>query len=286
MKENSSKQLIIGLPATGKTTFLAALWHVVYEKEIQGALQLKELPELRDHLNKICEKWIDCYPIERTKVGFEKTVSMKLVDTKTSTEVEVFFPDMSGETFLNHLKDRQWSKDYDDFVREADGILLFVHPEKITEPILIDQVLPLIEELEPEAGNTIIGDTNEEAPWTVEKVPSQVLLVEILQFYVNNPHLYRIERVGVVISAWDLVMKHEQSPDEYLETRLPLLHQYIKANRDLFLAKSFGISAQGGDYNNVEQLRTKVRPIERIIVADGGSNPHDITAPVKWLMGL
>ncbi len=285
--EISSKKLVIGLPETGKTTFLAALWHVVYEEDVPGSLRLKELPDLNEHLNKIAQKWINCQPLERTAIGSEKMVSMKLLETESDIEAQVFFPDMSGESFLNHLKDRQWEKEYDDLVREANGILLFINPEKLIEPIRIDQKEPLIQEIsnsqEEESGSTGSSDA---LPWDIEKVPTQVQLVELLQFYMNKPYSYRIPRIAVIISAWDLVQKHRGSPDLWLRKRLPLLSQYLRANKETFSYKVYGVSAQGGDLKkDGERLHKIVKPTERIMVVGDKCNPHDITAPVKWLMG-
>ena len=36
-------QLVVGLPGSGKTTFLAALWHALESAEVSLALQLTEV---------------------------------------------------------------------------------------------------------------------------------------------------------------------------------------------------------------------------------------------------
>jgi stage III sporulation protein SpoIIIAA len=54
---SASNQLIIGLPETGKTTFLAALWHVVTSEEVNESLRLERLHGDSKYLNEISAKW-------------------------------------------------------------------------------------------------------------------------------------------------------------------------------------------------------------------------------------
>jgi hypothetical protein len=47
---NKKNILICGLPASGKTTFIAALWYLLSNREISTALKLGSLPEERIYL--------------------------------------------------------------------------------------------------------------------------------------------------------------------------------------------------------------------------------------------
>ena len=59
MENYNKKLLMVGLPETGKTTYLAALWDVVNNpEEVEGALKLACLPVNAQYLNMISEKWI------------------------------------------------------------------------------------------------------------------------------------------------------------------------------------------------------------------------------------
>jgi hypothetical protein len=274
---------MIGLPGTGKTTFLAALWHVVTQGKILGALRLVGLPRIRDHLNKICSDWVACRSIDRTSIGAEKTVSMKLENPASGNVVEAFFPDLSGETFVNHLKDRQWTIEYYNLVRDAKGIMLFIHPGKVQAPVRIDQAEKFIKELDQEE------EVKEELdyaqmPWSIHKAPTQVKLVELLQFHLNHQELENIFRIAVIISAWDLVMKDNESAEKWLGKYLPLLYQYLRAQKGRISSRIYGVSAQGGDFGNAVELLKKFDPEERIIITGEDSIPHDITGPIKWLV--
>jgi hypothetical protein len=281
------KQLLVGLPATGKTTFLAALWHIVDSEEVSGSLRLEKLHGDREHLNKIRNDWLSCRKIDRTILGNEHLVSMQLTDQERNRLTEVFFPDLAGESFTFQWKDRMWSKEYDQLVCEAGGILLFVHP-KIVEPIRIDTVAKIAAEVEMEKSQTASGQNKPQdkpIPWNADDAPTQVQLVELLQFLADRVTTPLPLRVAVIVSAWDLVISYEEkSPEKWLTDRLPLLAQFLKANPEIFERRVYGVSAQGGDLKDADGLLKKHVSSQRIIIVGYNCNQNDLTAPVKWLM--
>ena len=126
MSGSSFKQLVIGLPCTGKSTFLAALWHIVDEKPISTALELVSYPENREYINGLTKKWISFINIERTGSSVEKKMEMLLRFPNSSEMLNFIIPDLSGEIFNLHWMQRKWSRGFDNYVLEATGILLFV----------------------------------------------------------------------------------------------------------------------------------------------------------------
>lgn len=279
-----SKHLMVGLPATGKTTFLAALWHVVESGDVQRSLKLERLQGDRDYLNWIRERWLCCEPIERTVQAAEKLVSMRLLWPESGMVTEVYFPDMSGESFNLHWTERKWSKEYDDLVSEASGVLLFIHPEQVFDPIRIGTADTLVAELGGDEEDSSSED-EEFTLWDPNSAATQVKLVELLQFFVLKRDFLPIFKVSVIISAWDLVLAEGKSPEEWLQSRLPLLDQYLKANSELFPFRAFGVSAQGGRLDlDAQRLRKGIRASERIIVVGPECEKNDLTAPVKWHM--
>ena len=68
-----------------------------------------------------------------------------------------------------------------------------------------------------------------------------------------------------------------------MERELPLLAQFFESNRRLFDYTIYGVSAQGGDYKDVDEL-TGMLPSERIMVVGmDATNEHDLTEPLTWL---
>jgi hypothetical protein len=111
-----------------------------------------------------------------------------------------------------------------------------------------------------------------------------VKVVELLQFLLE--HQPEGGRLAVVVSAWDRAAG-AASAEGWVAERMPLLDQFLRANRERLSVRFYGVSAQGGDIRTgADGLLGKATPAERITVLGPGATPHDITAPVKWLMGV
>ncbi len=282
------KQLLVGLPSTGKTTFLAALWHVVESSEVPEALRLVRLHGIRDHLNKIRQDWLNCKPLERTLPAAEKTVSMTLTEPGQDRTTELFLPDISGESFRRQWEDKQWTKEFNDLACEAIGALLFVHPGTVIPPEKIGSGTKKMSAALAAEENELTNQEEDEeqaSPWTPDKTPTQVKLVELLQYLLSGPFSSRELRLAVVVSAWDLVLKDGHSPQKWLDIRLPLLAQFLKANCDTCRTRVYGVSAQGGELQQADQLRRHMKASRRIIISGPDCHAHDITEPIRWIMG-
>ena len=297
-----NKHLVVGLPGTGKTTFLAALWQVVESAEVPDSLIVSEVTGIRDHLNDIRSTWLNCQELERTKIPAEKQVSFRLKDPQTNIEVELSLPDLSGETFEQQWVTRQLTQEFVEFSSECSGILLFLHPHTIKEPNKIDSTVETItaaiegsndnpDSTGPQSDNTdqqpnqAITPATAIEPWTPAQTPTQVKLVDILQFLRSRQCMDRALPIVVIVSAWDIITT-SQTPAKWVDTRLPLLNQFLCSDAETTPFAVFGISAQGGDLSKAGELQHHVKPSDRIIVtAPDGTTTHDITAPLKWLLG-
>jgi hypothetical protein len=287
------KVLVVGLPQTGKTTFLAALWDVVGSGEVKGSLRLVRLEGEKQHLNDLRDLWADCHKIPRTQVANEKVVSMLLSNAASGVTSEVSFSDMSGESFEKQWTERVWTRAYEDLIREVTGVLLFVHPEAVHEAPLIRDARGLIKRLTGDEPSGVTranleGPGEHSIPAEPRYAATQVQLVELLQLIRWQKRAADGLRVGVIVSAWDLVdgVESRKSPELWLRERLPLLHQYLVAHSDATPFLVFGVSAQGGDLDkDVDRLRMSHQASDRILVVQGRQRSRDITLPVRWAMG-
>ncbi len=286
MPERVCKLLFIGLPRTGKTTFLAALWHQVDSSEIPKGLYLGELHGDREYLNKVRDLWLGCREIDRTLVGAEEIVAMRLAEEGSPTMAELMIPDLSGEIFRQQWEKRRWTKSYQQLTDQAVGALVFVHPEMVVEPVRIDEAESLATELKDH--DAVVTDEPREAwkPWAPDCAPTQVQLVELLQFLAQYPGLKLPFKLAIIISAWDLIQGQDIPPAEWLNRRLPLFDQYLRANNEMFPYRLFGVSAQGGDLQSkTDELLRQIPQSSRVIVVGPEIRSHDITTPIRWLIG-
>ncbi len=276
--------LVVGLPGSGKTTFIAALWHVVISEEIASALQLSRLDGDRTHLNKIRESWLRCEPVPRTSQQVEPYVRMLLKDAAEHV-AEVWFPDMSGESFRDHWEYRLWSARYDSTVEQTDSVMLFVHPDKIIEPLRIATVNAMASAIPSPVAAPNGTAPAPPRPWDPKQTPTQVQLVELLQFLRwRKPG--RPWAVSIIVSAWDVVRNLGQTPHAWCSARLPLLEQFLRANTKALHVRYYGLSAQGGELpGDAARLRAVAYASERIeVVREGRASTSDITVILRDLL--
>src|SRR5260370_34302674 len=102
----------IGLPEAGKTTFLAALWHVTESEEVPTALRLERISENAKHLNNIRNDWLRLDRVVGTVPGQEQPTTLWLRDDQGAVGEELF-PDLSAESFGGARQDRESTKQHD-----------------------------------------------------------------------------------------------------------------------------------------------------------------------------
>lgn len=89
--------------------------------------------------------------------------------------------------------------------------------------------------------------------WSPHLAPTQVQVVELLQFLMTDDLFVGLRWVAVLISAWDEVEGDGLDPEEVLSTKLPLLDQYLRNGRDPWTWRVWGVSAQGSIYEDQEK---------------------------------
>jgi len=282
---NPANLLFIGLPGSGKTTFLAALWHVLDDRSSVTALKLTKLSGDRAYLNQITKEWRECSQVPRTSLQTEQVVILHL-DGNGFGSFDLSVPDLAGEAFKQHLTERRMTRHHDAFVQEATGLMLFLHPDDIQKGTQLTVARRLEAELsgaheeDATAGSADVVNN----AWSPESLPTQAKLVELLQFILERTQ--RNLRVAVVVSAWDLV-DDLGAPHEFVARELPLFQQFLEANEDILRYSVFGVSAQGGDITNEVQKQTLLGlddALKRIKVRQDQQTGHDITKPIAWLL--
>jgi len=278
---------IIGLPEAGKTTLLAALWHIVDEDvRTTTKLRFNELSRGNyEHLNAIRRLWRAGRIQARTSTSGLKTVAMELANA-AGEPVQVTFPDAPGEEY-----GRMWEERVVDealaATLAAPGIALVINADTISYPLWVAQFaavrragrMPLINE--------------EPAEWEAKHAPTQVQVVDLLQHLMQPPLFIGPRRIALLFSAWDQVIEEGLTPGRFLKERLPLLDQYLGSAREGWSSRVWGVSAQGGNYDDpakgirvddAVRLRQLDHASERIMVVSDAGTSNDLTEPLEWLM--
>ena len=271
------RALLIGLPSSGKTTFLAALWHVIFGQDVDGALALEVLDGSVEHLNDLRRRWLRFEVANRTSSNAQEFATIRIKPSGGESITELVVPDLAGESIKQSLVDRQWTADLWDFVHGSTGVLLFVHPKEIREP------WPILDAMEI-AGEE--ADASAESEWSADQVPTEVKLVDLLQLLCTQIAAEHF-RLAVIVSAWDLV-DEQGVPSEWLAKELPLVDQFLSSAHSHFDFRVYGVSAQGGDLpQDSDRLESLLTASERIcVVLDANAPSHDITAPLRWVVDV
>lgn len=279
--------VVMGLPGSGKTTYLAALWHIVTAKDVPTKLKFSHLGiGNQKHLNAIAARWRDAKRQDRTAHQGLRIVRMNLVDGAGKALV-VTFPDVPGEEYRRMWEEREVNPDILETLN-AEGVLLFIHGDAINQPNWI------ADEVEMYKKWNIVVPEGAPIEWHPRAAPTQVQLVDILQLMRSAPLDVGPRKLAIVLSVWDKAKGEGFTPTEYLTQKMPLLHQYLSCNADGWEVRTFGISAQGGEYDEfdpaaipceeAERLRQLDQASARVDVVFGEQHTHDLTEPLAWLM--
>lgn len=282
--------VIMGLPASGKTTFLAALWHLVEAEEISCRLKLDRYEGDLTYLNRIAEAWRTFQNVPRTsQVGGDTNVTLQLVNRETGIHGTLFFPDLAGETFDVQVEARRCKPEFVDAVARDDGILFFLSADVRGNALSIVELNTMLPPGAAEQTPAVVEDQNAvEAPreWEPKLVPTQVRIVQILADLVRPPFEVRRRRLALVVSAWDLTDGMGVDPSTWLVRQMPLVSQFLRTNDAYFDYAVYGVSAQGLSLDNTAAIDTaaQISPSRRIRVVGPEGEGQDLTSPLLWLM--
>jgi hypothetical protein len=276
--------MIVGMPSSGKSTFLAALRHVLLSAETETTLVLARLANDERHLNRLEDSWLACETVERTREASEGWVSLHVQDRTTGHQAELIVPDLRGEVFERPAAGGSLLREVFDSLIQTDGLLIFTNADRPDDLTMMSDVSDLFEDETDQGGEP---ERRPPASFQPDMIPEEPKLVEMLQTVNRRPYRKRLRRIAVVVSAWDVVSARDPQrlPLEWLTESRPMLNQFLRHNVDAWDAAVYGISAQGGELPR-DQVRLQAieKASERVRVVGNGAALHDVTAPIAWLM--
>lgn len=281
------RYMVFGIQESGKTTFAAALWHLVDSEEIPISLvKGKHIGDFT-YLQQISGSWAEGYEVERTKLQQVENIQVNLLHAASGEEMTLEFDDLSGETLEQAFAMRYCPEKFVELVKSAEGMLLFLSANRKNADAvtILDAFDAEDDAIQPPA------DPNH---WEPNKAPLQVQLVDLLQCLQRPPFEAKPMKVALVVSAWDLVPDGSADAEKWLKDRYPLLAQYLVNSEGVLDLRIYGVSAQGGRLSKKkdgpgpdrEKLLAIVPASKRIRIVGPDVTEHDITRPLLWLAGL
>ncbi len=280
---------IVGLPGSGKTTFLAALWHLLTEEDIDTELRLKDLHAGNNaYLTSIANRWRQALIQERTKQTGNQNIQINLTTRNRRQDLQVNFPDVAGETYRDMWEHRTCVPEIVDMLR-SDSVLLFINADTIHKPRWV------VDEADQMKRMGLELSEGEDVAWAPQMSPTQVQVVDLLQLLTERPFDMGSRNLAVLLSAWDRVEAEGLAPENYLEQHMPLLKQYLASTPEQWTWTVSGLSAQGGIYDDpkspevvsdeAERLRELDQPSKRIKLVNTDGETEDLTLPFVGLVG-
>jgi hypothetical protein len=264
--------LMAGLPESGKTTFLAALYELVSDKGAPAdSLRLAQEPEDYEYFYEITQTWVKAEPLGHSNVTAPVHAIIPLLGPDGEFVLEI--PDIYGEAFEEGWEGTSWPTAVLDAARNVDGMLLFIHAARVSPPVKLTAGPSSPKDLHP---------TPQKRP--EPPAPTQTVLADLLEGL--SALSEKPPPVVVVVSAWDTVTA-EVAPADWLRMNVPLLWQMLEGPEAARPYQVFGVSAQGGDVTDPRErarLLSIQPPRDRISVRCGDDLSRDISTPIRWLL--
>lgn len=263
--------LIAGLPNSGKSTFIAALWSCLEEKFINMKFSLASLPQNSEYLNKLSSAWNELKRIDRTNIDTPViNIPMKLNETNENVELNI--PDYRGESFKSLITNRI-SDEFKNTLIKSTHLLYFIHecnPGRFDDDFKDEDK----HESEAEANNINVDNM------IMSKASADAMNMLVLRWLRDNS---QFKKILICISAWDKKLNH-RTAEEYISSTSPGMYNFIKHS---FPEVEFiGVSAQGCDYDhsNKQEYEQKTFEGKRAYVLEKEKNIYDISLPVYKLI--
>lgn len=283
----SKRQIMVaGMPSSGKSTFIAALRHVLLSNETASALVMTKLADDERHLNRIQDRWLASETFERTREASEAWVRFHVTNPATGATAEITMPDLRGELFEHPAALGNCARDIFEGLTAASGLLLFTNANRADDTNMISDLGDLLDD-EPAAAAVPAAGDDQRRAFQPDLMPEEAKLVELLQAVNRRPRQRQRRRLSLVISAWDVVVESHATkrPEAWFAEARPMLSQFLRYNADLWETRVYGISAQGGQLpRDRDRLQAIEHASERIMVIGHGAALHDATAPIAWLV--
>jgi len=264
---------LIGMPQSGKSTYLGALWALV-QSPIEEAVREASFIGDRSYIQSLAEQVARGEELHRTGVDADEEMAVELEFTGLG-RAAVRIPDTSGESLRVLVESQLWHPRLRGACANATAVMLFVHPAHIRVP----QPSSLLTVVEPSANSAANGTA---VPFDVHD--HACTAAELIDVFENVTELCRLRwpiRVAVIVSAWDR-LDETLTPYEWLRARLPGFVSTVESGAQMARLEVFGVSAQGGSLDAHESPLAKGEICDRVFAKDRSGMPVSLVAPMRW----
>lgn len=279
-----TKCMIAGLPGSGKSTYIGALWYcLMHPDNIEGIKLVADKMNLADDLtvlNRLSDAYKNMKLIDRNYSDQNETVQINLKVADSDTKIQVEVPDFLGENFRD-LVELKESELVSEWLKDTDTLVYFMN--EITPPEFEDDHGPEDDEKPMPA--------KEIPKFSIKTISAVAMNIMVLKCLLNKKSF---KKVVIVLSWWDMNTDNgvvPNNPQKYLKDYSPALFNFIQHHIPNF--EIIGLSAQGLEYPKEDQgnyeatqkeIKAKTREGKRSFVEIGDEIVHDLSLPLYLLI--
>lgn len=267
--------MIAGLPSSGKSTYIAALWYNLCNCDANMLMSSGDLPENTTLLEKLEELWQQVKKIERSssEQNVVDNILLNLIVKETGQIITLNVPDFWGEKFYDIIEQND-TDEIENWCNEADSLFYMVadvNPSNFIDDDNMDE--------EPDKKEDV-------PPIDVKKMSLAAINIMVLKFLFQHK---KFKRLVLALTRWDEVTDNgdnPENPEKWLQSYSPAFYNFVKHYYpDVLIV---GLSSQGCDYEkNNWELKDMLRKTEkgkRAFVNDANGICYDLSMPLKFLM--
>ncbi|MQN58788.1 hypothetical protein [Segatella copri] len=276
--------MIAGLPGSGKSTYIGALWYcLMHPEKIEGIKMVADKMNLADDLT-VLNRLSDAYKyvklIDRNYSDQNETVQINLKVADSDTRLQVEIPDFLGENFRD-LVELKESELVSEWLKDTDTLVYFMN--EVTPPEFEDDHGPEDDDSPMPA--------KEVPQFSIKTISAVAMNIMVLKCLLSKKSF---KKVVIVLSWWDQKTNNgttKNNPQEYLKDNSPALFNFIQHHIPNF--EIIGLSAQGQEYPKEDQgnyevakkeIKAKMREGKRSFVEIEDEIIHDLSLPLYLLI--
>jgi len=270
----SKSVLIIGKPASGKTTFLAQF----LTRVAKGKSKVKLL-SMPDNIKAISDAQKSLSSGEEpATTQSDRNVELNLSLDIDGNNVQLSCPDYGGEQISAHTELMEIDKTWQKLVKGSDNWLLFIRASKISPEY--DLSVTSYETIEKDK-----SDVQKEL--VLSEQSSYIELIQSLLYAkdVGVRQERELPKLVVVITCWD-ELNNELTPKEVLIEKLPMFNNVIEAMWNRQKLSVLGLSAQEfplkDDTEATDKYLDDLPENFGYMVTEEGNKDKDITCLIDW----
>lgn len=264
--------LLAGLPDSGKSTYIAALWAVENDGNSDHLLSCDGYPSDSSYIDELRNNWMMLKEVRRTVFAEPQEIVLPMKSSRTKSIINLSIPDFKGEFFQRIIENS--SSELKAWCEKSSAVLFMMNLGNSSPEMLQEQIS------ETSTNNVEL----EKVVMTSNEIDLAIKNVLLLKYFYN---IMGDCPIAICFSLWDKIDDEGGlNVENWVKENHPCIYNYVKYHFSNY--RYYGISAQGVDYSDLDgksedELVQKTKMKQRAYVYRDKVS-YDITEPLDFLI--